>query len=46
MEVNGESPNNRDASEALKPNTAISEQTATVNSMPEGSDDDTEIAKR
>lgn len=46
MEVNGESLNNIDASEALKPDTAISEQTATVNSLPAGADDDTEIAKK
>jgi len=45
MEVNRESLNNSDASGALKSDTAISEQTSTLNSMPAGSDDDTEIAK-
>ena len=46
MEVNRESLNARDASGALKPNTAPSEQTSKVNSIPGRSENDTKIAKK
>ena len=46
MEANIESLNTRDASGALKPNTAFSEQTSKVNSMPGRSENDTKIAKK
>ena len=46
MEANIESLNTRDAPGALKPNTALSEQTSKVNSMPGRSENDTKIAKK
>ena len=46
MEANRESLNARDASGALKSNTALSEQTSKVNSIPGRSENDTKIAKK